>query len=185
MNRVIRTLLYLIIASIIIFVVIFYIYPLILKNKVHLTNIDFNSIRNNFIQEEKNFIQKDDSWSLTIPSINLENVKIKESVDSEVLENYIGHFEFSSYLDGNVCLAAHNSGFSNNYFSRLNLLNIGEKVIYSFVGNTREYKVVEKYNISDKDFSVLIDNGINEITLITCVPNSPNLRLCVKAISKE
>ena len=49
----------------------------------------------------------------------------------------------------------------------------------------RKYEVVSKYNISAEDFSSLEDNGINEITLITCVPNSPNLRLCVKAISKE
>lgn len=185
MNRVLKTLLSFGMTSIIILVIVFCIYPLIQKNNIRLIHSDFNSINNNFIQGESNFIQKDNSWSLTIPSINLKEVTIKESVDSEVLEDNIGHFNFSSYYNGNVCLAAHNSGFKNNYFSNLHLVEIGDEVIYNYVGNVRKYEVVSKYNISAEDFSSLEDNGINEITLITCVPNSPNLRLCVKAISKE
>lgn len=164
---------------------IIYMYPLIHNKKATLIHRDFNSIRNNFIQEEKMLIQKDNSWSLTIPSINLENVEIKESVDSETLENYIGHFTFSSYFDGNVCLAAHNNGFKDNYFSNICLLQNGQSIFYSYLNNSREYIVTDSFIISDTDFSVLKDIGKNEITLITCVPDSPSLRLCVKAVSKE
>ena len=67
----------LIVSAIIIIGSITYMYPLIHNKKATLIHRDFNSIRNNFIQEEKQFIQKDNSWSLTIPSINLENVEIK------------------------------------------------------------------------------------------------------------
>ena len=91
MSQVLKTLLRLLVTSIIILFIVFCIYPLIYKNKTDLIHSDFNSIRNNFIQEEKNFILKDNSWSLIIPKILL-NAEIKESVDSEVLENYIGHF---------------------------------------------------------------------------------------------
>ena len=145
MTRQLRILLSLLIVSVIIIIgTIFCTYPLIQKRKIDLIHSDFNSIRKNFIQEDNVFIQKDNLWSLTIPSINLKNAEIKESVDSNVLENYIGHFEFSSYFNGNVCLAAHNSGYNNNYFSSLNLVQKGQSLIYSYCVNSREYVVSDK-----------------------------------------
>lgn len=148
---------------------------------------DFEKIKYNSVQSKENFVQAEsyNLWSLSIPKINLENIEIHESVDDEVLEKYIGHFSFSSYLCGNVCLAAHNAGFSNNYFEKLNLLEIDDEIIYSYNEKTKKYRVSAKGVVSQYDISIIEDNGFDEITLITCVAGSPDLRLYVKAISEE
>lgn len=176
------------ISIIIIIVIVTIIYPLTFNNKITFENLnDFNSIKNNSIIEENILVQKEicNSWFLSIPKINLNNIEIHESVDNEILEKYIGHFEFSSYVNGNICLAAHNSGFKNNYFENLYVLETSDEIIYTYEDITKTYIVTEKYIISQNDFSILEDDGTNELTLITCVSNSPDLRLCVKAVSKE
>lgn len=133
---------------------------------------------------EENSIQKD-NWSLSIPKINLENVQICENTSAEVLENYIGHFNQSNMFMGNVCLAAHNDGFPNNYFKNLYLLENGDKIIYKFNGLEKEYIVQEKYIIDEEDFSVLEYSNEDEITLVTCVSGSPSKRLCVRGVVYE
>ncbi len=176
------------ISIIIIVVIVSIIYPLTLKNKITFENLnDFNSIKNSSIREENILIQKEiyNSWFLSIPKINLNNIEIHESVDDEILRKYIGHFEFTSYLEGNVCLAAHSSGYENSYFKDLYLLETSDEIIYTYKEVTKTYIVTEKYIISQNDFSILEDNGNSELTLITCVSGSPDLRLCIKAISKE
>lgn len=97
------------------------------------------------------------------------------------MDKFIGHFEESEKWIGNVCLAAHNRGYENNYFSEIKKLNEGDKIIYHYKGSSREYLVQKNYIIQDTDLSCLEDTEDNTITLITCVENEPNYRRCVKA----
>ena len=149
----------------------------IIPKKINLDNI-------NLYQENSTFIQND-IWTLTIEKINLINVPIKDSVEEDILENYIGHFPISSYYNGNVCLAAHNSGFLINYFKDLNTLEYNDEIKYNYYGNIKVYKVTEKYIVDEEELNVLAVDFKDKMTLITCIIGSPSKRLCIEAISKE
>ena len=87
--------------------------------------------------------EKDIIGYLTIKSIGLEKAPIREGTEDSILEKAIGHFSETSYLEGNVCLAAHNRGYEHNYFE--NLKNIKEKdlITYTTKNEEKNYEVVE------------------------------------------
>ncbi len=102
-----------------------------------------------------------------------------------MLDKFIGHFEESQHWIGNVCLAAHNRGYENNYFAEAKKLKEGDKIIYYYKGSSREYLVEKNDIIQDTDLSCLEDTEENTITLITCVENEENYRRCIKAIESK
>lgn len=128
--------------------------------------------------------EENKDWCLEIPSIQL-NASIAEGTTKEVLDKFIGHFEESKQWMGNVCLAAHNRGYENNYFAEVKRLKEGDKIVYYYNGASREYFVKKNYIIQDTDLSCLEDTEDNTITLITCVENEENYRRCIKAIEKK
>ena len=158
---------------------------LIYKPKINIkVNSELNINNLNLYQNETVFIHEN-LWSITIPKINLEKIPIKESVNSIILESYIGHFPNSAVFTGNICLAAHNSGYANNYFKDINLLEVGDKIYYSYNGNNKIYSVMQKKVISYNDFSYLDSTNKDTLTLITCITSSPDFRLCVQAVCEE
>lgn len=115
---------------------------------------------------------------IKIEKINFQGL-IYEGTTLETLDKGVGHFENSSYLNGNVCLAAHNS---NKFWAKLHTLENGDKITYvSFLG-TKEYQVNNITQISETDWSMLENTDKNFLTLITCVKGKPTLRLCVQAL---
>ena len=124
------------------------------------------------------------TWRIEIPKIGL-NAHIMEGTDQDILLKSVGHFEYTSTWNGNVCLAAHNSGYSNNHFKNLYLLNYDDEIQYNYYGNIKIYKVKNKIVIKDNEFDVLNDYTNNKITLITCISESPSKRLCIEAYCKE
>lgn len=116
---------------------------------------------------------------LTIPSISLTNAPVKEGTDMDTLNNYLGHFTDSAYLEGNVAIAGHNRGYEKNYFENLDKVRQGDEITYQTKYQTEKYKVSEVKTIKDKDVYVIENTPENKITLITCVKNKGNLRLCV------
>lgn len=121
---------------------------------------------------------------MEISSLSL-NAKIEEGTTKEIMDKYIGHFEESKKWVGNVCLAAHNRGYENNYFSDIKTLKEGDVIIYYYKGSSREYLVDKNFIIKDTDWTYLEDTEDNRITLITCVENEPNYRRCVQAIENK
>ena len=89
------------------------------------------------------------------------------------------NFKNSSYYDGNVCLAAHNT---NNFWAKLYTLHTGDKISYTSFLGTREYYVNSVTQIDETDWSNLENTEENTLTLITCVKGKPWLRLCVQAL---
>lgn len=157
-------------------------YSKIFKRKIIPKTINIENIK--LYNDDKFFIQNKE-WSLTIPSLNLYNIPIIDSIEDDILKDYIGHFPISSYLNGNICLAAHNSGFDHNYFQYINTLKIDDEIIYNYNNYQNTYLVNKVYQIPNNDFSFVSLDDTEKITLITCVSDSPNLRLCVEAILKE
>ena len=118
--------------------------------------------------------------TLKIEKINL-NGPIKEGSSSEILKGDIGHIEETSKYDGNVGLAAHNRGNEHSYFARINELEPGDEIKYQTQYGQRIYKVDYKKEILETDWEPLKSSDINKLTLITCIKNKVNQRLCLQA----
>lgn len=127
------------------------------------------------ISEDKNVLGK-----VIIPKIKVE-APIKEGTTANVLKESVGHFSQTNYWTGNVALASHNRGTYAHYFEKINQLDLNDEIIYQTKLGTRIYKVSNIEEISEEDFSVLNDTDENTITLITCIKNKSNMRLCVQA----
>ena len=95
---------------------------------------------------------------------------------------FVGHFENTEILNGNVGLAAHNRGFPINYFARLKELKEDDEIIYKTKYGVKKYKVFLSTIITDTDWSYLQKSDKNTITLITCVEKRPENRLCIQGI---
>lgn len=124
---------------------------------------------------------EDTIWSLKIPKLSLE-ANIEDGTNEDVLENYIGHFTQTSKWDGNIGLAGHNRGFKNNFFQNIKELENGDELVYCYNGETKIYSVIDKQIIRNTDWSYLKRTTENRLTLITCVEDLPEYRLCVQAI---
>lgn len=141
------------------------------------------------IEDEENTETKENNveeiiGTLVIDKINL-NGKIKQGSSTEILKDYIGHIEETSIYDGNVGLAAHNRGNYYSYFARINELEVDDEIKYITKYGERKYQVINKKEILETDWSLLESSKENKLTLITCIPNKINLRLCVQAVEKS
>lgn len=143
---------------------------------------DENYINVTYNKEED--VLKDDILGiLNIEKIGL-NATVKEGSTSNVLAEYIGHISETSKYDGNIGLAAHNRFNKYSYFARINELQNGDIITYKTKYGTKEYIVNKKSVIYETDWTVLEDDGTNKLTLITCIADKRNQRLCVQAIEK-
>lgn len=115
---------------------------------------------------------------IKIEKINFEGL-VYEGTSSNILEKGVGHFECSPLTKGNICLAAHNT---NKFWAKLNILQIGDIITYENILGTKDYKVFSSTQIEETDISYLENTKDNILTLITCVKNIPDKRLCVQAI---
>lgn len=115
---------------------------------------------------------------LTIEKINFHDL-VYEGTATATLDKGVCHMENSSFLQGNVCLAGHNT---NQIFGKLHMLENGDKITYTSFLGTKEYKVISIAEIHESDWSLLQDTEENKLTLITCIKNKPFKRLCIQAI---
>lgn len=130
--------------------------------------------------KEENIFNEDILGILTIERIGLK-ATVKEGSDKKVLRNYVGHIEGTSCYDGNIGLAAHNRGNKYSYFARINELEKGDIITYQTKFYTRKYKVDNIQAIFETDWSLLENTTENKLSLITCITNKRNQRLCVQA----
>jgi len=121
---------------------------------------------------------------LTIEKIGLK-AKVKHGSTQDILMEYIGYMPETAKYEGNIGLAAHNRGTEFSYFARLNELEKGDKVIYKTKFYERTYIVTKKKVIYDTDWSDLQTTKDNRITMITCIANKPNQRLCVQTVEEK
>lgn len=141
-------------------------------------------------EDVKQEVTEDDGFeedligSLKIEKINL-NGTVKEGSTNEILRDYIGHIEETAKYDGNVGLAAHNRENKYSYFARLNELEPGDEIVYTTKYGERKYVVDTKKEILETDWSKLEGTTDNRLTLITCIKNKVNQRLCVQAVQEN
>lgn len=123
---------------------------------------------------------KSNHWRILIPKINLD-APILEGTSKEVLRRGVGHFDTTSKWNGNVVLAAHNRGYKYNFFQEIKRLEIGDTIQYQTEQGIRTYEVIGKRNIKETDLSCLENTKENQLTLITCLENMPEYRICIQA----
>lgn len=147
-------------------------------------HVTYENIENNTnsTKEIKNNVANIFNGGKTIGNIKIQKInfegKIYEGTSLDVLAKGVGHFDNSPYLDGNVCLAAHNT---SEFWAKLKTLEKGDLITYeSFLG-TREYVVCEISQIEETDWTKLENTDENMLTLITCVKGNKPKRLCVRA----
>lgn len=157
---------------------------LIAYNQKKLNKENTNNITEEAKQEKTEEFEEGIMGRLIIKKIDL-NGEIKEGSSQEILKDYIGHIEETAKYNGNVGLAAHNRGNQHSYFARINELEIGDEIIYQNKYGDRKYKVSEKKDILETDWSTLENSSENKLTLITCIKNRVNQRLCVQAVESN
>lgn len=148
--------------------------------------VDVNDIKTDDRFEDVTYDDVEDIWDdSVIGIINIEkiglNATVKDGTSSEILLNYIGHIEETATYDGNVGLASHNRGCKNSYFARINELEEGDIIKYKTKFFERTYVVDNIQAIYETDWSLLESTEENKLTLITCIANKRNQRLCVQA----
>ena len=147
-------------------------------------NSNKKDVNSEIITNEELQINNNVIGILEIPKIEIK-APVREGTTQETLKDSIGHLKNSSLWNGNVGLAAHNRGnYVSHYFERLDELVVGDLIIYKTKFGERRYEVEKIINIESTDWSELSQTEENSLTLITCIKNKPNLRLCVKAIKK-
>ena len=130
--------------------------------------------------KEENILEDDVLGILTIDKIGLK-ATVKDGSNNQILKEYIGHIEGTATYDGNIGLAGHNRGNKYSYFARINELEGGDVLTYKTKFYERKYKVDNIQVIYETDWSLLENTNENKITLITCVNDKSNQRLCVQA----
>lgn len=165
-------------------IIVGYLLYVFYNNSSKLVNINEIETDSDYVdvtyEVEEDILEEDVLGILTIDKIGLK-ATVKEGSDNATLKNHIGHIENTAIYDGNIALAGHNRGNKYSYFARLNELEEGDIVIYKTKFYTRQYKVNSIKAIFETDLSVLENTEANKITMITCIANKKNQRLCVQA----
>lgn len=171
--------------SIIIFSLIIYILNLIsLKNSnqskfSYVNKISKNNVENN-VQVMDTSLENITTWKIVIEKLNLE-AQVKEGVDDNNIEEFVGHYPESNYLYGNVSLKAYNTGKNKNYFANLKELELGEEIKYIVNDKEMIYKVISNQIIDNEKEYANKKYENDTITLITYVKDIENKRRCVVA----
>lgn len=147
-------------------------------------NLSNNILNSNISKQLSTKSEEKVEWYIEIPTISLK-APITEGTTKEILDSYVGHFEESPTKKGNVCLAAHNRGYKNNYFENLKKLKIGDEIFYKNNEYEEKYIVSKHEIIKDTDWVNLENTKEDKITLITCVENEPNYRRCIQGEKLE
>lgn len=121
--------------------------------------------------------------TLKIPSVKL-TVTAYDGDTYVAMKKGIGHISSTSTWNGNAGFVGHNRG-SSGYFQKLKNVSEGDEITYTTILGTRNYIVQSVSRISETDWTKLEYTNDNRLTLITCVEDVPNQRLCVQAVEKR
>jgi len=117
---------------------------------------------------------------ITIPALNNRIASIRPGVELSTLDNYVGHFSYTSQWDGNIALASHNRG-RGSFFAGIWTLQGGDRIFYETTMGVRAFEVISIEQISERDLGNLNHSHENILTLVTCVYGQPSLRWSVRA----
>lgn len=103
---------------------------------------------------------------IEIPRLGVSAI-VLEGVDNKTLRRGVGHIPETSLPGiGNVGLAAHRDSF----FRGLKDIRKNDIIQLRTLAGTFRYRVEETQIVLPEDTQVLADNGVSELTLVTCYP---------------
>ena len=119
----------------IIFIVIVLMLALVFKpnsNDENNKNVEENKTIEEQVQEILSLNPNDKNviGYITIKDLGIEKVPIADGTDNITIGKYVGHFENTSYLEGNVCLCSHNRGSKAAFFENLKNAKEGMEIEY-------------------------------------------------------
>ena len=121
--------------------------------------------------------------TLGIPAIGLNVTAYDGEVTAAMLKG-VGHIDSTSSWLGTIGIVGHNRGVNNN-FGKLKNLKIGDEITYTTSLGAKTYVVTFVGRIASTDWSYLQYTTDNRITLLTCIEDQPQYRLCVQGVEKS
>jgi len=122
---------------------------------------------------------------IIIPKIDISYPIINECTDENLNIAPTKFLGPTINTEGNLVVVGHNN-WNKDFFSNLHKLENGDVVeLIDTSGNKLTYRVYNKYEIKQDDFSCLEQdtNGKTELTLITCIKYQKAKRLVVKCVA--
>lgn len=116
---------------------------------------------------------------LTISSIGV-NEYVYEGASESNMNKGLAHFDCTPGYLGNIAVAGHNRG-KHAAFAKLKDLNLGDTVTYTSAYGTATYQVSNITTCATDDVSGLTQDGLNKITMYSCVADQPDIKLVVTA----
>ena len=115
-----------------------------------------------------------DTFSLRIPSIQLENSVGSSSFDSDDLWNGIWHKKRTGdpFNGGNMVVTAHRFLYlgSRDTFYHLPKIQIDDRIYVTWGGQEYEYRVMETFEVTADQVSIEDSTEEHILTLYTCTP---------------
>lgn len=117
--------------------------------------------------------------------IEIESINVKypiiEGSDQEALNKGIGHLTETAMIGekGNCVLCGHNGSRSGEFFTKLNMVAVGDLVrIMDERGDYHTYKVVNTRVVGPRENSIKDTDGTEKLTLFTCTEHGTKRYVC-------
>ena len=117
--------------------------------------------------------------------IEIESINVKypiiEGADQEALNKGIGHLTETAMIGekGNCVLCGHNGSRSGEFFTKLNMVAVGDLVrIMDERGDYHTYKVVNTRVVGPRENSIKDTDGTEKLTLFTCAEHGTKRYVC-------
>jgi sortase A len=117
--------------------------------------------------------------------IEIESINVKypiiEGADQEALNKGIGHLTETAMIGekGNCVLCGHNGSRSGEFFTKLNMVAVGDLVrIMDERGDYHTYKVVNTRVVGPRENSIKDTDGTEKLTLFTCTEHGTKRYVC-------
>ena len=138
-----------------------------------------NEMINKIYINKGNYISNEYIGYIKIEDLGIKRL-IKEGNAKEVLDNnFVLYINRSKRVGdtGNTVLAGHSI---NIVFSKLHAIKQNTEIVITTYDKTYKYRVIKIYETFPNDTSIYLDNGMKELTLVTCTNNNKK-RLIIKA----
>ena len=117
--------------------------------------------------------------------IEIESINVKypiiEGADQEALNKGIGHLTETAMIGekGNCVLCGHNGSRSGEFFTKLNMVAVGDLVrIMDERGDYHTYKVANTRVVGPRENSIKDTDGTEKLTLFTCTEHGTKRYVC-------
>lgn len=141
------------------------------------------------IEDNNDYTYEEYLGVIDIPKINLYKGFYDKTSNLNNVKFNLFVLSVSAYPDierGNLLIAGHSGNYSNSYFGKLYLLDIGDDITIHYNNKKYIYEISKiYYENKDGNVRILRDNSKTTLTLITCTKDSNSSQTIYIAYLKE